>query len=359
MLLCYWLLMVDFAPDPTVDLPYAHGGPPLTGKLRLRPEDFQVDEILGYAASGAGEHAFLHIRKTQLNTLDVARRLAKHAGVKMMAIGFAGLKDKQAVTTQYFSVQLAGKPDPDWLALNDGNLEILSIQRHHRKIRRGTLQGNRFVLQLRDVQGNRAAARQVLEKIKTQGVPNYFGQQRFGREASNLYQAQQWVDGRFKRPKPEQKRMLVSAMRSYLFNQVLAERVEQGLWQTAIAGDVMIIDGTNKQFQVDHPPDEETLKRVQNLEIHPSGPLCGKPSRCLVPTDQAGALEETVVHNSGRCNWIEKLESLNIDAGRRALSLHVKGLNYNWVGKDNLNLIFYLSAGSYATVVVRELNGTT
>ena len=173
--------------DPTLYLPFAHGGPVLQGYLRTTPEGFVVEEELGYQASGEGEHVFLKVRKRGRNTQEVARAIAKLAGVSQLAVGYAGLKDRHALTTQHFSVQLPGREAPDWAALEDDSLQVLSAERHHRKIRRGSLQGNRFAIRVDRVQGDRDRAEQSLQRIAAAGVPNYFGAQRFGRELSLIH----------------------------------------------------------------------------------------------------------------------------------------------------------------------------
>ena len=264
--------MSEFPDDVTAALPFAHGGAPLSGRMRVSPEDFQVEEQLGYSPSGDGEHDWLLIRKRGLNTTDVQRLLARHAGVKPVAVGFAGLKDRHAVTTQYFTVQLPGKEGPDWQALNDDSLQVLEVARHNRKIRRGSLQGNRFTLVLRELEGERELAETVLTQIAAAGVPNYFGPQRFGNHASNLQRAQRFFAGEGKRPKHEQLRMLLSAARSYLFNKALAERVKLGSWDRPLAGDVMLLDGSGGQFVA-----EEQLDLVANHGRKVFGVFC-KPT---------------------------------------------------------------------------------
>ncbi len=174
----------EFVPgDPTRTLPFAHGGPVLQGELRQTHDDFVVTEELGYSASGDGEHAFLTLRKRGRNTHELARDIARLAGVAQVAVGYAGLKDRHAVTTQHFSVHLPGRADPDWQRLEDAGVEVLAVARHHRKIRRGSLRGNRFcirVVSARERDGAAVDAR--LAAIAALGVPNYFGGQRFGRQ---------------------------------------------------------------------------------------------------------------------------------------------------------------------------------
>ncbi len=344
----------EFPADVTRDLPKAHGGAALQGQLKNLPEDFRVTEDLGYRASGQGEHAFLVIQKRELNTLDVVRRLAQFARIKPMSVGFAGLKDKQAISVQHFSVHLPGQPDPDWSQLNDAHCQILDTQRHHRKIRRGRLAGNQFTLTLRELHGDRVQAEKILAAIQNQGFPNYFGAQRFGWRASNLQRATNWVHGRTKKIKPEQKRMMLSAMRSHLFNQVLAGRVKTGTWHATLPGDVMLLDRTHKQFLAS-PPDGETIQRTQRLAIHPSGPLVGKSSHALQPTDQAAELERHILATQALQHWPTFIDQQGVKADRRALRVSVNDLTWEWRDQKTLTLNFSLPAGAYATMLIREM----
>jgi tRNA pseudouridine13 synthase len=345
--------MVDELPqgDPTLDLPHAHGGPPLTGRLRNTPEDFVVEEELGYQASGEGEHVFLRVCKRGRNTQEVARTIAKRAGVGQMAVGYAGLKDRHAVTTQHFSVQLPGREAPDWAALEDDSLQILSAERHHRKIRRGGLRGNRFVIRVDQVQGERDLAEQRLQRIAEVGIPNYFGNQRFGRDGQNLARVAELFAGRGRRPGREQRGLLLSAARAQLFNRVLQARVGNGSWDQSMDGDVMLLSGSQRQFMYD-PGDATIAARLAELDIHPSGPLCGRPSRALETASEAKSLEDRALLNWA--DWIDGLQRFGLDADRRALRLSVQDMHWRW-DDEVLEIGFSLVAGAYATAVLREI----
>jgi len=337
--------------DPTRDLPCAHGGPVGQGLMRAVPEDFVVEERLGYSASGEGEHAFLEIRKRNTNTVDLARSIAKLCGIRQVDVGYAGLKDRVAVTTQAFSVHLPGKPDPDWTILADEDIEVLSVARHNRKIRRGSLRGNAFRLRLREVLADRELLEQRLASIAAQGVPNYFGSQRFGHDGANLRRVHLLLTGELRKMKREQKGILLSAARSQLFNQVLATRVEAGNWDKVIGGDVLLLEGSGRQF-IAETVDDELIQRAAEFDIHPSGPLPGRACRTLVPEGEAAWLETQALRDWA--DWIDGLARLGVDADRRALRLRVDELAWEWDG-DDLLLSFALQSGSYATVVVREL----
>ena len=338
--------------DPVVTLPRAWGGPAGSGSLRVTPEDFQVVEDLGLEPSGAGEHVLLKIRKRNLNTLEVARHIARLAGVRPRDVSYAGLKDRVAVTTQTFSVYLPGKADPDWKALEGDNLRVIEAARHHRKLRRGTLRGNRFHLRIPDFHGDAGLLSERLEQIAGNGVPNYFGSQRFGREGSNLQRAQALFAGELKKVRRDKRGIWLSAARSWLFNLVLAERVRQGNWNQLLEGDVMQLAAGSGQFRAEG--DENLIERLQRQEVHVTGPLCGRPSRALEPEGAAMELESSVL--SGHSSWIHGLRRFGLDADRRALRMPVQALEWNRDGSV-LELNFFLPPGSYATVVVRELLG--
>ena len=331
-----------------LELPYACGKPPLTARLRVSPEDFQVEEILGYDADGAGEHLLLWVEKRGANTDWVARELAKFADVAPMAVGYAGMKDRNAVTRQTFSVQLAGRADPDWSNFPHPEVKVLAAVRHSRKLKRGALRGNRFVLALREVHGDRVKADEVLQQIATRGVPNYFGEQRFGRQGGNVAQARAMFGGR--RVDRNQRSMLLSAARSQIFNEVLAARVEHGQWDTPLQGEVWSLAGSRSWFGPE-PFDATLAERLAQGDIHPSGPLWGQGEP---PTQaDAGALERKI--GAANHDLVAGLTAARMDQERRPLRLMPGDLRWRWLDDATLELSFELPAGAYATVVVREL----
>lgn len=331
-------------------LPWAFGGPPLTGLLRERPEDFQVDEALGFDLDGEGPHVFLHVRKTGLNTEQVARQLGHHARVPLMAVGYAGLKDRHAVTRQWFSVELGGRPEPDWTTLDGPALEVLSVRRHRRKLRRGALKGNRFQIRVRAPEGERALAETRLTRLATAGVPNYFGPQRFGRDQDNLTQAERLFRGELGRITPHLRGLYLSAARSHLFNQVLSERVAQGTWDQALPGDLMQLDGSHSWFALGEP-DPTIQRRLAEQDIHPTGPLWGRGE-----LESGGAVADLERAVAGRFPlWCQGLDAFGLKQERRALRLPVRELAWDWDGAGDLILGFFLPAGGFATTVLREL----
>ncbi|HEY4556261.1 MAG TPA: tRNA pseudouridine(13) synthase TruD, partial [Lysobacter sp.] len=262
------------APDA---LPRALGEPVLRARFRATPEDFFVEELPGFEPSGSGEHLLLTIEKRGMNTAHAARRIAQWAGVGEVAIGVAGMKDRHAVTRQRVSVHLPRKVAPDLAALPfdeaGESLRVLEHAWHAKKLPRGALAGNRFVLVLRDVEGERDAIEARLRLIAERGLPNYFGEQRFGRGGDNVAAALAMFSGR--RVRREQASLLLSAARSELFNRVLAARVERGCWDSPLDGEVWMLDGSRSVFGP-QPFDDTLRQRLGAFDIHPTGPLWGR-----------------------------------------------------------------------------------
>ena len=343
-----------FPDDVTAALPRAHGESLGAATIRSTPEDFIVVEDLGYAFSSEGEHVILTIEKRELNTLDVVQTLAKYANVKRMAVGFAGLKDHVAVTTQSFSVHLPGKSDLDWLGIESDLLRIVSITKHNKKIRRGTLRSNAFSLVLRDIDAAKQLIEQRLSQIQQHGVPNYFGAQRFGRFSSNLTKADAWFKGEGRRPKQEQAKMMVSAVRSYLFNQVLAKRVEQENWNVPLVGDVALLANSRAQFHA-KANDDELPSRMALDDVRISGPMPGDEGRGKWPESEALELEQGALNDELASFWIEQLKQKRIERDRRALRVMPENLSYECLEDNSLKLNFTLVSGAFATSVLREL----
>jgi tRNA pseudouridine13 synthase len=332
-------------------MPHAYGARVGTGVIRSTPEDFQVDEVLGFSADGEGEHLLVQIRKRQTNTQWLAGQLAKLAGIPVKDVGFAGMKDRHAVTTQWFSLGLAGRAEPDWNALPSDLIEVLAVHRHRRKLRRGSLCGNRFVLRIRELSAGQEPLEQRLVQLRECGMPNYFGEQRFGNGRNNLIQA----DRLFSPQRPSMGRALrglvISAARSQLFNQVLAARIAQGDWNLPIPGDYFKLDGSRGGFP-DHQEREEILMQRCNLQdIHPSGPLWGR-GRTLVSNETA-ELEARVLQPFEY--WRHGLEHVGLEQERRGLRVGLKELAWGFLDDGALELSFYLPAGCYATALLREL----
>ncbi len=322
--------------------PRAQGHPPVRAELRREPADFEVEERLGFEPDGEGQHALLQVEKRGLNSDAVAGALARVAGVDGRRVGYSGRKDRHAVTRQWFSVDLAGQAEPDWHAGLPEGAVLLHATRHRRKLRRGSHQGNRFRLRLRDVEGDDAALEQRLERVAAEGVPNYFGPQRFGRDGGNLAQARAWFAGERRRGPRD---LLLSAARSRLFNRVLAARVADGSWQRAHPGEPLMLAGS-ASFFIPEEVDATIEARLKQGDVHPSGPLWGRGDGPLAPGEAEVLADETALRAG--------LEEAGLRLERRSLRL-VPG-DFTWWWEDNdLLLAFELPRGAFATAVVREL----
>ena len=326
---------------------WAHARPPVcSGCIKTYPEDFIVKERLGFELSGEGEHVWIWVQKIQQNTQSIARLLASQLNLPIQDIGYAGLKDKQAVTQQWFSV-LTPKNAGSW-EVDLGNTQILCSQRHHSKLKRGAHRDNDFQIIIRDI-SNRPAIERAVEYIRTSGVPNYFGEQRFGHSGQNIVKAAALFDRKLK-PNSHQRGIYLSAARALLFNQVLSERVQRGIWNKAITGDVMILSGSNSFFKP-QLIDETIIGRIDTFDIHPSAPLWGRGN--LPSSDMARALELDVLNAYPA--FTEGLTQFGLRQQRRATRLMVRNLEYEWLNDNVLKLNFRLHKGTFATTVLREL----
>ncbi|MFP1682879.1 tRNA pseudouridine(13) synthase TruD [Alloalcanivorax sp. C16-1] len=330
--------------------PAAHGGPAGSALLRVEAADFRVDEIMTVVPDGEGEHLWLDIEKTHWNTEDVALWLAKQAGVHRLAVGYSGLKDRRAVTRQWFSLHLPGKPDPDFEAAE--GLVIHRAVRHRRKLNRGTHRGNAFQLRLRQVEADRDRLAATLAAVAGQGVPNYFGEQRFGRDGANWSRGRAWLLGGEAPRKRTLRNFWLSAVRSGLFNAVLAERVRDGVWDRLLEGDLLRPDGSRGLFAADE--DTTSAARVAAGEVHPTAPMPGRAG--MASSAACQRLEQRVL--APHDGLIAALAELGLDAERRATRLPVTGLEWGWAG-DTLELALRLPTGAFATSVLAELLTTT
>ncbi len=337
-----------------LDWAYSLGEPHCSGLIRSRPEDFIVDEQIGFSPDGEGNHAWLHIRKRNTNTEWLARELASLADVPIREVGYAGLKDRHALTSQYFTVNLSGKNEPDWSQLVSENITVLEVDRHGRKLKRGSLRENHFVLTLRDLQGECGDLEQRLQRIAADGVPNYFGEQRFGHDFGNLAMAAAMFQEKWEEGIRHKRGLYLSAARSYLFNRVLSARVVAGNWNRALPGESLMQEGSSSCFSV-RLIGAEIETRVAEGRLHPTGPLWGRGKPFSLA--EAQAFELDVLQSESL--WKEGLERAGMEQERRALRLPVKELQWQWPDDKTLQLQFALPPGAYATSVLREIAVTT
>jgi tRNA pseudouridine13 synthase len=319
-----------------------------SGRLRATPEDFIVREWLGFEADGDGDHWMLTVRKRGANTHWVAKQLGKLAQIHPRDVGYAGLKDRNAVTEQSFTIPVRSAV-ADWQGIGGEGFEVIRAVRHRRKLKRGALRANDFEIVIRELSADTAALAERMAAIGKLGIPNYFGPQRFGNEGGNLVRARRWFSGEQEIHDRFERSFALSAARAALFNAVLATRVSAGTWNKLQDGDVANLSGSNSVFAVQEV-DETLAQRCEILDIHPTGPLWGKgvsaAQGAVAALEGAVATEQSLLANG--------LEGAGLDAERRALRLPVSNLQWS-LAEDRLTLAFRLSRGAFATAVLHEL----
>jgi tRNA pseudouridine13 synthase len=313
-----------------------------TGTLRATPEDFAVEEDLGFAPDGDGSHLLLKVRKRNANTGWVAQELARGLGCPVRDVGFAGLKDRRALAIQWFSLPATPRSIAAAPGFENPEFAVLEVHRHRRKLPRGALAGNRFTIRIRNYTGADEQLQERCESIARFGVPNYFGPQRFGREASNLARLAALAPGR-----PDG--FVLSAARSLIFNAVLGERVRQGSWSTLAPGDVANLDGRGSVFPVAELT-ADLPQRLAQQQVHPTGPMWGVGE--LMTRGAVLELEQRIgaqLAPASRC-----VSEAGLRQERRSLRLKVPDLTWHRAA-DGVVLGFWLRSGSFATAVLREL----
>lgn len=335
-------------PSSLPDWQRAYGGAETSAQIRLSCADFQVTELLSFEPEGDGEHDFLCIEKERQNTAWVAGLLATYAGVRPADVGYSGMKDRHAITRQWFSVRRPGASKPDWSGFRAEGVCILKITRHRRKLKRGMHRANHFRIALRNTGKPASDFAARLLAIREGGIPNYFGEQRFGHEARNLKLAEQLFAGRCL---PRNKRsMALSSARSYLFNRILERRIDDATWNRLLPGDCANLDGSGSIFSVTEV-DEELERRVGQLDLHPTGALWG---RGLSPVSGVVAdLERSVIDSYPE--FARGLESQRVEHSRRALRVRAADLGWSIPDERTLCLQFTLGRGAFATALLREL----
>lgn len=335
--------------DNTItELPRAHGPAPVTALMRQHAADFFVEEHLGFTPEGGGEHVFLFIEKANTNTQFVADRLAMLAGINKRHVAYSGMKDRHAVTRQWFSVHLPGNKNIDWTSLNNDHVRILETARHKKKLRRGVHKENFFRITLKDLSGDIDGLSARLHSISQQGVPNYFGEQRFGHSGANLSNARQWFAGQYT-PKRHQRSIYLSAARAFIFNQVLAARVCDRTWNTAKRGEWLMLNGSHSVFLAD---DNDFSDRLLSGDVHTTGPLVGSVDQVQTDCGSTWSLEQGVFEQHSEL--ISGLAKSGLTHQRRALRVIPR--QFCWQLSDSdLTLSFFLPRGCFATAVVREL----
>ena len=318
------------------------------GKIRTVPEDFRVDEVPAYPPSGQGTHLFVQFEKRNLTSREAVARIAKALNVHPRDAGVAGQKDKHAVTTQWASFPDATPETALALALPD--IRILAAVPHPHKLRTGHVHANRFVLLIRD---SRAVdtAREVLAELDRVGVPNYYGEQRFGQAERNVVRARAMLLGETAPPRDRfERKLLMSALQSALFNEWLAARIRDGLYESTLLGDVLRKETTGGLFINDNAAD--AVRRMQAWEISPTGPMFGV--KMMPAMAEAGLREQTILSGSGIGPDAWARHAKYGEGTRRTARIRPTDCEVDCEG-DALRLRFELPSGAYATTVLREI----
>ena len=330
---------------------WLYGQPAASGVVKANPEDFVVIEDLGYRPDGDGEQVLVRIRKNGCNTRFVAEALAKFAKIHPRDVSFAGMKDRHAVTEQWFCLRVPGKETPDFTAFQLEGCEVLESARHRRKLRTGALQGNAFTLVLRQI-SDREAVEQRLQQLALQGFPNYFGEQRFGHANNNLIMAQRWAADEIHVRERSKRSFLLSAARSALFNQVVSDRLSKmGSLTRVMPGDALQLTGRGSWFVAAEEELPGLQARTENNELRVTAPLPGSGD----PGTQGEALaieQKSLAHETA---LIALLARERVEAARRAALVVPRDLRWSWWDDVTVELSFWLPAGSFATSLVREL----
>ena len=345
-----------FEPDFYSVLSFTNGGvvaPNNFADTKLQPCDFKVSEQLGFDCSGEGEHIWLNVTKIEMHTTQVAMEIAKCAKVAVKHVGFSGMKDHRAVTSQWFSVWLPGVKDdelPDWYALTGGGMQVNTTLRHSRKLKRGTHLANDFEIRLKNFSGDIDELNANIESLLIKGVPNYFGEQRFGFSGSNLNKAAQWFEKGFKIKQQNKRSLLLSASRAWLFNVVLSERLKNQDWLTVYDHEPLNLSGSKSYFISDNKVKDQ--QRLNDMDVNTTGPLWGTGIDKVLPVSTLRSLEEKVLMSYPV--FLNGLEQAGLSYDRRPLRFIPQNLAWR-VDGDCIILNFSLSRGQFATAFLREL----
>lgn len=325
---------------------FPYGTAQTSGLLKSTADDFEVEEVLGFEPSGEGEHLFLWVEKRGLSTNELITRIARDHGLPPANFGHSGMKDKHALTRQWLSLHLPGKADPFETPQGDG-YQVLRQARHHKKLRPGTHKFNRFRLCLREVAELSELSRQQIEQVKTTGFANYFGQQRFGRKQDNVEQALSQLGTR--RLSRSRKSILLSSLRSHLFNLILAERIQLGHWELPLNGDVFMLRGSHSIFA--DAPNDELLQRFRQLDISSCGSLFGA-GRSMMSAMPVEIEQRIFAENPQITDALQKQDSR---LQMRPLRVAADSLEYDYDAAEAvLKIELELPAGSYMTTVLEH-----
>ncbi len=334
----------------SLEPPRLHGGPLGRAGFKKQPEDFVVEELLGFEPSGEGEHCLLWVEKRNLDSNTAGARLADALGLRRRLVSHCGLKDRHAVTRQWFSLHMPGQSSPEPAALESEGLRILHVTRNTRKLRRGIHQGNRFTIRLRHPDFAASSAEERWHSIATKGAPNFFGTQRFGNEGRNVEKALAMFRGEFAPGDRLLRGLLLSAVRSHLFNAVVAERMALGTWDQALPGDVYGFPDNGTLLLIANQRGDE-VQRFMDGKVEITAPLWGSGE--LHSAGEVRDLEMAVMTRFPEL--ISGLEAAGLRQERRVMRLRPTNPEFAVLPGGDLQLRFDLPRGTYATTLLHEL----
>ena len=357
--------VVDIAPFDS--LSYVNSAPTISAKLKVNFADFRVTENLGFDPTKSGDHLFIKVRKMDLSTLEVARKISEVTGSKLSSIGYSGMKDKRGECVQWFSIPTGEGIEKAISSIENNKLNVIASHLNTRKLKIGSHKENHFHIKLRDCQGSKLEFENRIDRIMEHGVPNYFGEQRFGKQMHNVHEMlrilknpSSAIDSNFSEylriKTPVKRGILISAVRAYLFNQLLSTRLLLKNWSHYLLGDILNLDGTDSYFSVsDQNWDEELEKRLNSFDIHISGLLPGNISSKdrYITRFKAADIENDLMKKYEPL--LEGLRRMKVLSSRRPLRFRPKKFQFSWEGGDLLSLDFSLRRGCYATSLLREI----
>lgn len=331
-----------------VTLEYPYGNAICEAYWKAEPQDFQVNENLDLEFTGSGEFLWIYVLKKNINTESLAKEIAKAARISSDKISWSGLKDKKSWAKQWFCLHIGGLVDREkWLEiLNRTQQEswlILEGHAHQKKLRIGTHQSNTFDLKIEIPEGvsHQEAIEARLKQISTLGFPNYFGYQRFGKNYSNLNNAQKLFDGQQIKNK-HIRGLVLSAARSWLFNLQVHERIQQQSFDKIISGDVFQFQNSGALFTEEN---EETQTQFDQLQIHPTAVLMGLGKN--LSSDKSYALEQKIEDLFPL--WVRRLKDFKIGQERRSIRVLPQKMSWECLSPTHLRLKFELPKGSFAS----------
>jgi tRNA pseudouridine13 synthase len=336
--------------DPLAPVPLVTADlPGIGGRIKVHDEDFEVEEVPAYLPSGQGDFLYLWVEKRDMGGEYFARQVAKRLDVAPSEVGTAGLKDRHAVTRQWVSVPASREANLPRLE-GDG-IRVLQSSRHTNKLKPGHLHGNRFRILVRDVETDAAGRLPALvDSVRCRGLPNFYGAQRFGKDGETFRLGMELLAGQARRVSPFLRKLALSAVQSALFNRYLAARMHDDLLRRVLPGDVMAKWPFGGLFVAEDLPREQA--RLEAREIIPLGPMFG---RKLFPArDEAARRESAVLDEAGLTPASFHGFGKLLAGTRRHLYVWVDDLSAA-VEPEGVRLACTLPAGTYATVLIREL----